>query len=493
MNSCTNKSAVTAGDSRSTRLRDVKRTKILTTIGPATSSKEAVKRLIENGVNVFRLNFSYGDPATHEEYLLNIRSVEAELGVPVAVSADLCGPKIRVGMLTNDEVILEAGNEIRFVRDRVAGNADRLSTTFPELVDAVRVGEQVLLFDGRLKLEVIRVDPPREFACRVLVGGRLSSGKGVNLPDTDLSLSALTEKDRDDVAWIAKRDFNFVALSFVQHDSDIRELRNLLEAQGSRAQIIAKIEKPKAVECIDAIIEASDAIMVARGDLGVEMDYPSVPITQKTIARKCQFAGKPCIIATEMLESMISSDTPTRAEVSDIANAVFDHTDAVMLSAETSIGKHPVEAVRVMARTVLAAEDYQQKHGEPPQVTVSQPLTTAALVAAVRQITNLQEIAAVAMYTQTGTTARLIAKSRPACPILALAGDIETVRRCCLYFGVVPRHVEKLQDTRHLLNLSTSTCKQLGLAKLGDRILVMAGHPIGVRDHTNGLIVDLVR
>jgi len=468
------------------------RTKIVATLGPSSFAEEKIRALIEAGVDVFRINFSHGTPEQRDEALTNVRQIGSELGHPVAVCGDLCGPKIRVGMLDEGAVFLDPGREIVIQRSPIEGAVERISTTFEELVDYVSVGDRVFLADGRLRLEVIRTAPPDEFTCRVAVGGKLSNGKGVNLPDTHIPTSPLTEKDRRDVEWIAQRDFDYVALSFVQRAEDIHELRGLLDDAGSDVHIIAKIEKPQALQRVDEIIKAADAVMVARGDLGVEMDFPAVPVAQKSIAAKCQLASKPCIIATEMLESMIQSPTPTRAEVSDVANAVFDHTDAVMLSGESAIGSYPVETVHMMNETLKAAQDYLEEHGRPVRIEVRDRLTVAALAGAIRQVAKVQQVAAVAVFTASGTTARLISKNRPPCPVLALASDEHIVRRCCLYFGVVPRLIECPSDSRELIGVAGAMCKELGLAKSGDNIIVVAGHPIGSPDRTNGLIIEQV-
>jgi pyruvate kinase len=469
-----------------------KRTKIVATVGPASGSRETLRELVQAGVDVFRINFSHGHEQQRSAFLEKIRSVEHELGLPIAVCGDLCGPKIRVGMMPDDGVTLENGSEIVIQREPLIGSATRISTTLPELVDVVQVGHRILLFDGRLKFEVTAVHPPDDITCRVVVGGRLSSGKGVNVPDTSLQISALTEKDREDLDWISERDFDFVALSFVQAADNVRELQNLLEERGSRAQTIAKIEKPRALEHIDEIIEAADAIMIARGDLGVEMDYPLVPINQKLIALKCQQAAKPCIVATEMLESMINSPRPTRAEVSDVANAVFDHADAVMLSAESAIGKYPVQAVQAMSRTLDAADGFHNEHGSVIRVTVTEPRVTAALAASIRKFMEIEPVAAVAVLTDTGRTARIIAKSRIGCPVLALSAEIESVRRACLYHGVIPRLVDDTSDFDHLRELAFSYAKELSIAQPGDRMIVLAAHPIGVAGRTNALFVESV-
>ncbi|MGF1581813.1 MAG: pyruvate kinase [Gemmataceae bacterium] len=470
----------------------VKRTKIVATVGPASGSTEILCALMQAGVDVFRINFSHGDEQQRSEFLSNIRAAEEQVGRPVAISADLCGPKIRVGMIRGGEINLESGKEIVIQRTPVEGTVDRISTTLPELVDVVATGERILLADGRLQFEVVSKAPPDEFTCRVIVGGPLSNGKGVNLPDTTLPISALTEKDRTDAAWIAQHDFDYVALSFVQRAEDVDELRLLLKEHGSNIPIITKIEKPRAVVHIDAIIDAADAVMVARGDLGVEMDFPTVPIVQKTIARKCQAAGKPCIIATEMLESMISSPRPTRAEVSDVANAVFDRADAVMLSGESSIGQYPVEAVQVMARTVVAAEQFLDRYGETEGTVLHESGTTAALAASVSTVMKTQEIVAIATFTAEGTTARLLSKNRPKCSILGLSATEPVARLSCLYYGVVPQ-VVKLPDTvEQLLEDINSVVQDLDLAKPGDRIAVLTGHPVGTTGNTQALIVEEV-
>lgn len=469
-----------------------KRTKIVATVGPASGSPDTLLEMVQAGVDVFRINFSHGDEQQRSGFLAAIRNIERELGVPIAVCADLCGPKIRVGMMPDGGVTLKEESEIVIQREPLLGSENRISTTLPELVDVVDVGNRILLADGRLEFVVTAVSPPDEFTCRIVVGGQLSSGKGVNLPDTSLPISALTEKDQDDVKWISQRGFDFVALSFVQSAKDIFELQELLKQQGSKAQTIAKIEKPKALAEIDEIIAAADAVMVARGDLGVEMDFPLVPIKQKLIALKCQQAAKPCIIATEMLESMISSTRPTRAEVSDVANAVFDHCDAVMLSAETSIGQYPVRTVHAMSETVDAADNFHHQHGSPVGGISCEPRLTSALAASIRKLMEAVPIAAIAVLTDTGRTARIIAKSRVGCPVLALSSEIASVRRACLYHGVISRLVDDSNDFEHLKQLAFASAKDLGIAEPGDNMVVLAAHPVGVAGRTNGFVVECV-
>jgi pyruvate kinase len=468
----------------------LKRTKIVATIGPASGAMEQIKALIEAGVDMFRINFSHGDPEQRQEYLNNIRAVEKEIRKPVAICGDLCGPKIRVGMLKDEPVVLQQGSEIVVQREPIEGSAERISTTFQELIDHVTPGEKILLADGRLQLEATRTRPPEEFACKVIVGGPLTSGKGINVPDTDIPISPLTEKDQEDVKWIGARDFDYVALSFVQRADDVLELRRLLREAGSQAHIIAKIEKPQALKHIDDIIDVTDAVMVARGDLGVEMALPAVPIAQKSVARRCEVAAKPCIIATEMLESMIQSAVPTRAEVSDVANAVFDHTDAVMLSAESSIGEHPIDAVQLMRDVVIAVQDFVEQDGQPQPVPFTHPTRAAAIAASVRQVMKMQKISAIVVFTASGTTARLIAKNRPPCPILALSDDKCVVRRCRLYYGVEARRIGHPEDVAQLLDVAGVFCTEMNIGGRGDDVILVAGHPLGVKDRTNGLVVE---
>ncbi len=466
-----------------------KRTKIMATVGPASASAERLRELIDAGVDLFRINFSHGNWDAHGEAIELIRAAEREAGRPIAICGDLCGPKIRVGVLRDGTHQLGTGQAVVIQREVIVGDAERFCTTLPELIDLVQPGEIVLLADGRIRLEVVEVQAPEQFTCRVVVGGVLSSGKGVNLPQSQLNIPALTEKDRADVEWIAARDFDFVALSFVQRPEDVQQLRELLEQRKCDVRIIAKIEKPQAINHIDAIIETADAIMVARGDLGVEMDFPSVPITQKMIARKCEQEGKPCIIATEMMESMITSPRPTRAEVSDVANAVFDRADAVMLSAESAIGQYPVQAVNAMRRTVMAADTFQDTHGTQVQLLLQHGGTTAALTGAVNEIMEMQPVAAVAVFTVSGRTAQLLAKNRPACPIVALSSNPHTLRRCCLFHGVMPHQAETPRDTIDAVNLASRICTELGIAKSGEQVIVLAGHPFDLPGNTNGLVM----
>ncbi len=475
-----------------TMLPMIIRTKIVATMGPASGSLEMMRKLVKAGCDVFRINFSHGSPEHRESYLENIRAVEVEAHEPLAAMADLCGPKIRVRPLKDGQITIENGQELTIQRDPANGEGDRISTTLSELVDEVENGQIILLDDGRLKLEVVEADPPDELVCKVIVGGVLRSGKGINLPHTALKLSALTEKDRADVDWIAKRDLDYVALSFVRSSDDIRQLRDLLRERGSDAKIVAKIEKPQALEQIEAIVEESDAVMVARGDLGVEMDLPRVPVAQKRIAALCQAAAKPCIIATQMLESMTDSPTPTRAEVSDVANAVMDYADAVMLSGETAMGRYPVEAVHTMNDVVTRMQNYHDATAVPARVTNAAEPIVASLACAVREIIEGLEISAVGVYTATGTTARMLSKSRLCRPILAMAPDVKAVRRMALYYGTTAVQAAPPEHTRDGLAMASRLMVDLGLAKSGERIVVLSGRPIARPGATNTLVVHTI-
>jgi pyruvate kinase len=468
------------------------RTKILATVGPACGERDVLLALVDAGCDAFRINFSHGDDEQREGFLANIRAVERDCGEPLAVMGDLCGPKIRVGPITGGSVLLAEGQDVTIQREPLEGRADRISTTLAELLDNVAEGDAVLLDDGRIRLKVVETNPPAEARCRVVHGGVLGSGKGVNLPDTKLDIPAMTEKDRRDAAWIAERDFDYVALSFVRCADDVRALKDLLAERGCDAHVVAKIEKPQAVASIEEIVDAADAVMVARGDLGVEMDLPAVPIAQKRIARLCQRAGKPCIIATQMLESMTRAPQPTRAEVSDVANAVLDHADAVMLSGETAVGEHPAEAVSMMDDIVRETEAYHDETAAAVQVAYAPARTTAALAGAVGEIIEREDVAAVAVFTATGCTARVLSKNRPPVPILALSPDERAVRRMGLYYGVQATRADAPEHTREVLALASEFALRIGAAGKGDKLLVLSGRPIGEPGRTNTLVVHTV-
>ena len=471
----------------------ITRTKIVATLGPATSEIDAIDRLARAGTDVFRINFSHGDNEHRQAMLDNIRAVEADIQRPLCVMGDLCGPKIRVREITGGSVLLGEGQEIVIQKTDILGTARRISTTLEELPGQVETGQTMLLDDGKIRLEIIDVSRPDEILCRVIQGGMLAGSKGVNLPGTKLKISTITEKDRADIEWIATGDFDYVALSFVQTADDVIELRRLLDAAGCPAGIVAKIERPQAIQNIDAIVHAADAVMVARGDLGVEMDLPAVPVAQKRIARLCRRKGKPCIIATQMLESMTALPTPTRAEVSDVANAVQDLADAVMLSGETAVGRHPSAAVKMMDRIAAEMQLYHDgKHELGPIKGIEAPQTLASMARAVHAITEAQPIAAIAAFTITGSTARILSKHRPQCPIIGISPELAVVRRMCLYYGVQAMQAGLVEHTTDVLELAAKFAVDQGVAQPGDDIIVISGRPLGKTGVTNTLVVHTI-
>lgn len=465
------------------------KTKIVATVGPASWDVPVLTELAKAGADVFRVNFSHGTRDEHARMLANVRAASKKLREPLAVMADLCGPKIRVGKVAGGGVLLAEGSEIIIQRKPVEGTAERISTTLPELIDDIRKGERLSMDDGRLELEVVRKRGRQGVVCRVLTGGILGSSKGVNLPDTDLRLSALTEKDHDDARWIAQQDFDYVALSFVQRAEDIRALRKLLDAGGSDARIVAKIEKPQALRNIESIVAEADVLLVARGDMGVEMKLPEVPIAQKKLIRLAEKAGKCCIVATQMLESMIVSPIPTRAEVSDVANAVLDGADAVMLSGETAVGKHPVTAVKMMNSIAHRVEQYLAG-GEYEQDSCCEiEGAEGGVVSGVHAILHATDIKAVAAFTATGRTARLLGKMRLEAPILALTPQPRVMQQACLFYGVQAEHMKTPRHTRDVVAHAARRVKALKWATKGDKIVVVTGRPLGRPGASNTIVV----
>ncbi len=476
-------------------------TKVVATVGPASWDVPMLTKLAESGVDVFRINFSHGTAEDRQMCLDNIRAAQDNLGRPLAIMADLCGPKIRVGEIVGGGFLLAEGAELVIHRKPIKGTPKGISTTLAELIDDVRRGQRILIDDGKLAVKVVDRRPPNKVVCKVLTGGMISSGKGINLPQTRLSLSALTEKDRRDAAWIAKRDFDYVALSFVQRAADVQALRKILAKAGSEARIVAKIEKPQAIKNIDAIIKATDAVLVARGDLGVEMPLPDVPMMQKRLVSLCTRAGKPCIVATQMLESMTACPTPTRAEVSDVANAVLEGTDAVMLSGETAVGKYPREAVTMMNRIAQGVERQTgqiegqiglgRRFGDTPvgarAAGADDP--TVAIARAVHTLVHNEKIRAVVAYTLTGQTGLLLAKMRLPVPILALTPDRRVLHQTCLYYGVQSAQIDIVEHTRDILDIASKHVRKLRWAKKGDKVVVVSGRPLGEPGATNTLVV----
>jgi pyruvate kinase len=454
-----------------------RRTKIVATLGPASNSPEMVRKLIDAGVNVFRLNFSHGKQAEHAECIRRVRAAATEAGLFVAILQDLQGPKIRVGAMTDRKpILLEAGKRLRIVTEPVIGTPECISTTYEPLPDDVRIGDMILLDDGRLQLRVVAKEG-RAVIVEVVIGGPLGENKGMNLPGTPLSAPCLTEKDISDLRFGVAQGVDYISLSFVRQAQDIREVRRLCREAGRDVPVVAKIERVEAVERLEEIVDAADAIMVARGDLGVETGPAEIPILQKQILDVAGRMGKPDITATQMLETMVENPLPSRAEATDVANAVFDGTDAVMLSAETAMGKYPAEAVRMMAQIAAHAEEHlaefrratpRRRSGEP--VSVAEAAAHAACVAA-----DELNAKAIAVFTLSGRTAFMVSARRPTVPIMAFSPHPETCRRLALAWGVQAWGTEMAPQGADLSVTVERALRGNHLLKEGDLVVIVAG------------------
>jgi len=465
-------------------MRRSRKVKILATLGPASSEEHQIRALFEAGADVFRINMSHADHKLMRLLVKRIRNVEKEMGRPIGILADLQGPKLRVGTFEGGSAALKVGQRFTLDNDEKPGDSTRVFLPHPEILRSVKKGHRLLIDDGKLQLEAVKADG-RSISCKVVAGTRISDRKGVSLPDTDLPVGALTEKDRRDLDAVLVTGVDWVALSFVQRPEDLAEVRKI--ARG-RAALLAKIEKPQAVKRLDEIIELSDAIMVARGDLGVEMPLEAVPGIQKQITRACRRAGKPVVVATQMLESMISAPVPTRAEVSDVSIAVFEGADAIMLSAESAAGSYPVEAVAMMNSIAVQVER------DPNYPTIinaqrTEPEATGpdAISLAARQIAETLRLAAIITYTASGTTGLRAARERPQVPIIALSPILATARRLALVWGthcVVTDDASNLDD---MVNRACSIAREYEFGKKGDRVIITAGVPFGTPGATNML------
>jgi pyruvate kinase len=466
-----------------------RRAKIVATLGPASADTATIRALFVAGVDVFRLNFSHGTHDQHRERLAQIRAVEREVGRPIAVLADMQGPKLRVGTFASGPVALEAGAAFRLDLDAQPGDARRVNLPHPEIFAALKPGANLLLDDGKLRLEVEQCGS--DFAeTKVLVGGPLSERKGVNVPDVVLPLSALTAKDRRDLEFALELGIEWLALSFVQRPEDLDEARAL--ARG-RAGILTKLEKPSAVEALDEIVARSDAVMVARGDLGVELPAEKVPSIQRRAVRACRRAGKPVIVATQMLESMIQAPVPTRAEASDVATAIYHGADAVMLSAESASGKYPLQAVQVMNRIIaeVEADPYQRQVLESLQ-TQGEPNSADAICAALDTIVGMLPVAAIVTYTASGSTSLRAARERPAAPIVSMTPVEQTARRLALVWGVHSVLSADVDSVERMVENACKTARAEGFARPGESILISAGMPFGTPGTTNMLRIAQV-
>jgi len=470
-------------------IRRRRRVKIVATIGPASSSLERLEELFRTGADVFRLNFSHGSQDGHAEVVDRIRRVEKKTGRPIGILADLQGPKLRVGRFAGGAVVLQWGRTLRLDLQERPGDSQRVQLPHPEIMAAAGPGSLLLLDDGKIRLEVTR-QTPDFLDTRVIVGGRLSDHKGVNLPGLTLPIPALTTKDRSDLAFALDHGCDYIGLSFVQRPEDVAEARELV---GDRAFILSKIEKPGALQSIDEVMRLSDAIMVARGDLGVELPAEDVPLIQKRLIRTAHRHGKPVIVATQMMESMIENPTPTRAEASDVATAVFDGADAVMLSAESATGKYPVETVRMMDRIIARTEeDEDLKAARAAARPTPDKSAGDAICAAARQVAETIEAKAIAAFSLSGRTAIRIARERPDSPILGLTPSIETARRLALVWGVHALSSETTHTMTETVAQAAALALKSGFAKRRDEIVVIAGVPFGRSGGTNSLRVAQV-
>ena len=460
--------------------------KIVATLGPASSDYDTIRALFEAGADVFRLNMSHGSHADHKARYDAIRKVEADLGRPIAVLADLQGPKLRVGTFGTGPQDLVDGAKFRFDLDPAPGDATRVQLPHPEIFAALEPGSSLLVNDGKIRLTVDDCGP--DFAnCTVTVGGTISDRKGVNVPDAVLPLAALSDKDRGDLEFACELGADWLALSFVQRPEDVLEAREL--AKG-RAAILSKIEKPAAVRAFPEILAVSDGIMVARGDLGVELPVQSVPPIQKRLVRACRAAAKPVIVATQMLESMIESPMPTRAEVSDVANAIYEGADAVMLSAESAAGQFPIEAVRTMD-SVARSVEIDPTYREVIEASRKADRKTVAdgIVAAAREIAETTNIQAICAHTQSGTTVSLVARERPRTPIIAMSPIERVLRRLCLTWGTHCVLTEPLSRFREAVISAARAAREFGFAEEDQQIVITAGVPFNIAGTTNILRV----
>ena len=471
------------------RLRRHRRTKIVATIGPASSTPEILSQLFETGADVFRLNFSHG---THEDHLARlqmIRALERKFDRPIGILADVQGPKLRVGQFRGGRVQLQTGAEFQLDLNPAPGDTRRVNLPHPEIIEAASIGATLLLDDGKLRLRVLRKREDH-LLTEVVTGGPLSDRKGVNVPDVVLPIPALTKKDRADLAFALEHGIDYIGLSFVQRAADVLEAK---EIAAGRALVMTKMEKPQALDNLDEIMDATDAVMVARGDLGVELPPEEVPIVQKRIIRAAQQRGLPVVVATQMLESMISAPAPTRAEASDVATAVFDGADAVMLSAESAAGQYPREAVNMMDRIIARVErddDWRRtinaKRPDP------EPSSADAIARAAEQVAHTIGARAIVAFTSSGASALRVARERPDCPVIGLTPSLDTARSLAAVWGVHAVVTQDVGSMTEAVALSAKVARQEGFAQPGEEIVVVAGVPFGQSGTTNALRVARV-
>jgi pyruvate kinase len=467
----------------------MRRAKIVATLGPATSSYDALRAIIDAGVDVARMNLSHGTYAVHEEIYNNVRKAAEDSGRAVAVLVDLQGPKIRLGKFEAGPYELEVGDVFKITTEEIIGTKEISGTTFKGLPDDVSPGDFLLIDDGKVKVKVTAVDGP-VVTTEVIVAGAVSNNKGINLPGVAVNVPALSEKDEEDLRWGLKLGADLIALSFVRSADDILRVHEIMEEEGRKVPVIAKIEKPQAVDNLESIIDAFDSIMVARGDLGVELPLEAVPIVQKRAVELARRMAKPVIVATQMLESMISSPVPTRAETSDVANAVLDGADAVMLSGETSVGEYPVITVQTMARIIESTEDHGMER-IPPLGT--KPRTQGgAITLAAAEVADFVEAKFVCVFTESGDAARRMSRLRYRVPMKAFTPDPAIRRRMALFWGIESYVVERVKHTDAMYQQVDEVLLREKLAVVGDRVVVISGSPPGISGATNDLRVHVV-
>ncbi|MGO1769730.1 MAG: pyruvate kinase [Microbacterium sp.] len=467
----------------------MRRAKIVATLGPATDTTEKVRELIEAGVDVARLNLSHGDHSVHDQNYDNVRQASADFEKPVAILADLQGPKIRLGRFADGPHELAEGDIFRITTEDVPGTKELVSTTFSGLPNDVKPGDFLLIDDGKVRVKVLETDGTT-VTTEVIVAGPVSNNKGINLPGVAVSVPALSEKDEDDLRWALRRGCDIIALSFVRDASDVERAHEIMDEEGVRRPIIAKIEKPQAVDALEDIIEAFDGIMVARGDLGVELPLEAVPIVQKRAVSLARRLAKPVIVATQMLESMIQNPVPTRAETSDVANAVLDGADAVMLSGETSVGAHAVTTVETMARIVESTEDHGLDRIEP---LTNRPRTQGGVITkAAIEVAEFVEARFLCIFTQSGDSARRMSRLRSRIPMLGFTPEEQTRRRMAMTWGIRSTLVEMVDHTDRMFHQVDDYLLEHDLAKVGDKVVVISGSPPGIAGSTNDLRVHRV-
>jgi pyruvate kinase len=472
-----------------------KKTKIVATIGPATSSEEKLSALLKAGLDVARLNFSHGDFAEHQVKVDNLKKAIVKTGISCAVLQDLAGPKIRIGDFKTGSIVLKDGQEFTLTTDNVDGDEKRVSVNYPLFAKEVSKGHAVFLHDGRIQLEILEVKG-NDVICKIIVGGDIKGKQGVNLPHSDLSISSMTEKDRADIEFGLKNQVDFFALSFVRRPSDVKELQDILNAKKSKAKIIVKIETPQALANIDKILKLADGVMVARGDLAIEIPAENVPIAQKMVISKCNDLGKPVITATQMLESMVNSPVPTRAEVSDVANAIFDGTDAIMLSEETALGDFPVEAVKMMARVALKVEsdhlymktEKSKRHMKGLALGVVDAVTSEAV-----DVADRLGAKCIVALTRSGFTATMVARYKPAQPFIAFTSDEIIARQLLLSYGCIPTINKNFSTFMDAMEEVRKFVLSNKIAKKGDKVVIVAGAPLNTHGvETNLMLVETI-